>query len=98
VWDDAEASRYLERRGVIAAYIADGKGNRTFVFRENPTRSEVFEELIHQAQDRRGEIRIEDMAHEIAAAEKLIRNRKAYRIPNTETRETIQRLRRLRKG
>ena len=98
IWDNAEASRYLERRGAKAAYIADGKGTGTFAFRENPTRSDVFEELIHQAQDRRGEIRLGDPAHEIAAAEKLIRNRKAYRIPNSETRETIRRLRYLRRG
>ncbi|MBI1923848.1 hypothetical protein HYR99_06320 [Candidatus Poribacteria bacterium] len=53
IWDDADALRYLDRCGAMAAYIADGKGTGTFAFRENPTRSDVFEELIHQAQDRR---------------------------------------------
>jgi hypothetical protein len=76
---------------------------KQFMLRSDASRSAVFEEFIHTAQHRRGRVNqaIERFNNnkkaeaflEIEAAEKLIRNRKAWQIPNSETRETIQRLR-----
>ncbi len=63
-----------------------------------PTRSAVFEEFIHTSQHRQGKNSSADiLQNEIDTAEKLIRCRKAYRIPYEETRLTIRRLRQLRR-
>jgi hypothetical protein len=45
-----------------------------------------------RAIDKWGNVKAEALM-EIEAAEKLIRNRKAWRLPNSETRQTIERLR-----
>jgi len=67
--------------------------------RRNPTATSVFEEIIHTAQLRRGMSPKTDLIRmEIEAAEKLIRYRRAYGIPNTQTRQTIERLLRLAEG
>lgn len=64
--------------------------------RTNPTASQVFEEFIHTAQYRTGKLHMGNrLEMEIEAAQKLIRNRRAYGIPASETLETIQRLRRM---
>ena len=75
---------------------------KQFLLRSDASRSAVFEEFIHTAQHRTGRfneavgkygnIRGEAFL-EIEAAEKLIRNRKAWQLPNSETRQTIERLR-----
>ncbi len=85
-----DAQRYLDYKGANAITLND----KTVVMRPNPTTTEVFEEFIHVGQFRRGEIAgPSDKLAEIAAMEKLIRNREAYGIPNHETRRTIGRLR-----
>jgi hypothetical protein len=67
--------------------------------------SAVFEEFIHTAQHRTGRFNqaISEFGTaeavnmmEIEAAQKLIRNRNAWGIPNNETRQVIDRLRVLR--
>lgn len=89
----AEARRLLNSRGANALTYNE----TTIVMRPDPTTTEVFEEFIHVGQFRRGRItQGEDVFAEMEALEKLIRNRKAYGIPNSETRQTIQRLRMLR--
>ncbi len=89
----AEAQRYLDYKGANAITLNDD----TVVMRTDPTTTEVFEEFIHVGQFRRGEIAEPgDKSAEISAMEKLIRNRKAYGIPNSETRQTMRRLRRMR--
>ena len=71
----------------------------------NPSRSAVFEEFIHTAQNRTGKVNrlIEQFGNaeaerllEIEAAEKLIRNRGPWGLPNDEVRAAIDHLRRLR--
>jgi hypothetical protein len=81
--------------------------SKTILLPDRPSTSSVFEEFIHatqhrtgrfnQAVDQFGNARAIDMM-EIEAAEKLIRNRRAWGIPNAETRQTIERLRGLRGG
>ncbi|RJX39123.1 hypothetical protein D3P09_16660 [Paenibacillus pinisoli] len=91
-----EAIRYLDYRGAEAVTWNE----KTIQLRQNPTTSAVFEEFIHTAQYRAGKIPDQTprtvLTVEIEAAEKLINYRKAYGIPNDETRATIERLRRMR--
>lgn len=91
-----EAIRYLDYRGAEAVTWNE----KTIQLRQNPTTSAVFEEFIHTAQYRAGKIPDQTprtvLTVEIEAAEKLINYRKAYGIPNVETRATIERLRRMR--
>jgi len=96
-----EAQAYLKLRGAEGITF-DAK---TILLPEHPTTSAVFEEFIHSAQHRTGLVNtwIEQVGNaeaelrlEIRTAEKLIRNRRAYQIPTHETRQTIQRLRRMR--
>jgi len=79
--------------------------SKTILLSKHPTRTAVFEEFIHTTQHRTGRFAkaIDEFGTteairrmEIEAAEKLIRNRKSWQIPNAETRQTIQRLRQLR--
>lgn len=92
-----EAQRYLDYRGAEACTWNE----KTIQLRTNPTTSDVFEEFIHTAQYRAGKIPDQSVETvlkvEIEAAEKLIKNRRAYGIPNIETRQTIERLKKLRK-
>ncbi len=92
----AEAQAFLKLRGAEGVTF-DAK---TILLPENPTTSAVFEEFIHSAQHRTGLVNtwIEQFGNanaelrlEIQTAEKLIRNRKAYNIPNDETHQTIRR-------
>ncbi|WP_027084711.1 hypothetical protein [Cohnella panacarvi] len=91
-----EAIRYLDYRGAEAVTWNE----KTIQLRQNPTTSAVFEEFIHTAQYRAGKIPDQTprtvLTVEIEATEKLINYRKAYGIPNVETRATIERLRRMR--
>lgn len=97
-----DAQAYLKMRGNAEGLTFNEK---TVLLPENPTRSAVFEEFIHTSQHRRG--LVNDYAQkygnsgaelrlEIEAAERLINNRKAWQLPNNETRQTIQRLRDMR--
>jgi hypothetical protein len=56
----------------------------------NPSVSSVYEELIHTAQLRRGMTDVTQM--EIEAAQKLIKYADRYKIPQSQTQTTIQRL------
>ena len=91
------SDEYLDNRSLaMGSYVAAITYNGdTIVFREDPTRSEVFEELIHVAQFRSGQNEAsakEKALHEIAAAEKLIRNRTAYGIDDIEHEQNVRRL------
>jgi RHS repeat-associated protein len=91
----AEAQAYLRSRGAEGVTF----GKDTILLPAQPTRSAVFEELIHTAQNRTGRFTGDNVLQmEIEAAEKLIRFRRGYGIPNSETRATIERLRGMRAG
>jgi thiazole synthase ThiGH ThiG subunit len=68
--------------------------NQNVIFlRPNPSTSSVYEELIHTAQLRRGMDReTQWLEMEIEAAQKLIRFADAYKIPASETQQTMYRL------
>lgn len=99
----ADAQAYLRMRNAEGLTF-DAK---TVLLPDRPSTSAVFEEMIHTAQHRTGRLNAAtdmygttkalDMM-EIEAAEKLIRNRKAWGISNPETRQTIERLRALREA
>lgn len=85
-----EALPLLNYHGVEASTL----DATTIAFRPNPSTSAVFEEFIHATQYRTGRANGSNIIQmEIEAKEKLINFRKAYRIPNSETRDTIQQLR-----
>jgi hypothetical protein len=89
--------RYLELRGAEA--VTDHA--KQVLFTARPSTSAVFEELIHTAQHRTGrwDALVDQVGNaeatrimEIEAAEKLIRNAKAWGIPEEETRQTAARI------
>lgn len=87
----AEGVRRLDYYGVEASTLGD-----YITLRQAPTRSAVFEELIHATQNRLGRndgSPLSRVLNEIEAQEKLINFRRNYRIPNSETRQTIKALR-----
>jgi hypothetical protein len=85
-----EALPLLNYHGVEASTL----DATTIAFRPNPSTSAVFEEFIHATQYRTGRANGNNIIEmEIKAKEKLINFRKAYGIPNSETRDTIQQLR-----
>jgi hypothetical protein len=89
--DDAEA--YLRMRGAEGLTLNE----KTILLPKDANTSAVYEELIHSTQFRKGMPTSSNVTEmEIQAAEKLIKNRKAYKIPNSETRQTIERLRQYR--
>lgn len=91
----AEAQAYLRLQGAEDVTF----GADTILLRSSPSRSSVFEELIHTAQNRTGRFTGENVLQmEIEAAEKLIRFRRGYGIPNSETRAIIERLRAMQSG
>jgi hypothetical protein len=93
---DEEAQRYLQSRNALAATL----NAQTIILREAPSRAEVFEELIHTAQFRAGRVtgaRRNYYETETEAAEKLIRHRHAYKLPNSDVRAIIRGLRNLRR-
>ena len=86
--------KYLDAVGARASTMPLGAGRCSILFRKNPTRSEVIEELIHVGQERTERFGVmgtgySGIQREIEAKEYLIRNRKRLGIPNVETRELI---------
>lgn len=92
--------------------LGEGIGGVTFSAEEiwlptNPTRTAVFEEFIHSMQHRTGMVgeligrygNVEaERLLEMDVAERLVRNRRAWRLPNEEIRLVVRRLRGLRLG
>jgi len=81
-----EAERYLQARGAFAAYIA---GENVAVVSEEPTVSDVLEEMYHAEQERKklfGENldRIVLLKREIDAQEYLLSVAEKYKIPAEE--------------
>lgn len=52
-WMDEDAQRYLDSLNLEAAYIGGLGGPGILVFRPNPSRTAVIEELLHLGQHRR---------------------------------------------
>jgi hypothetical protein len=91
-----DAQRYLQARGAGGLTL----NQETILLPANPTRTAVFEELVHAQQFRRG-VTIEAgrggvLQFEAAAAETLIRNRRAWQLPPDELRQVIENLRNIR--
>jgi len=91
-----EAEAYLQLRGAGGLTLND----KTILLPANPTRTAVFEELIHAGQFSRGAT-IEAgsggvLRFEAEAAETLIRNRNTLQLPRDEVRQVIDNLRRIR--
>lgn len=96
---NSEIDAYLERSGKEASVINTGDEGKAIVFFHTKlSASGLFEELIHlsQIKDRdlysadRKKSELARLKNEIAAKEKLLKNRKAYGIPDYEI-ELIQR-------
>jgi hypothetical protein len=51
--DSAQAAKYLDFIGAEAAYLPEENGQGVLVFRKNPSRSQVVEELLHYGQARK---------------------------------------------
>lgn len=101
VIDQSESAQAYLRAREAEAVTFDAK---TMVLPEQPSTSAVFEEFIHTAQHRTGRYAAAVAEHgnaeavtrmEIEAAKKLIRNAKAWGIPEAETAQTRARLLRL---
>ena len=91
-----DAQRYLQSRGAGGLTF----NQETILLPANPTRTAVFEELVHADQFRRG-VTIEAgrggvLRFEAEAAETLIRNRHAWQLPPEEVRQVIENLRNIR--
>ena len=91
-----DAQRYLQERGAGGLTL----NQETILLPANSTMTAVFEELIHAEQFRRG-VTIEAgrggvLRFEAEAAETLIRNRHAWRIPPGEVRQVLANLRNIR--
>ena len=91
-----DAQRYLQARGASGLTL----NQETILLPANPTRTAVFEELVHAEQFRR-EVTIEAgrggvLRFEAEAAESLIRNRRAWELPPEEVRQVIDNLRNIR--
>jgi hypothetical protein len=91
-----DAQRYLQARGAGGLIL----NQDTILLPGNPTRTAVFEELIHAEQFRKG-MTIEAgsggvLPFEAEAAETLIRNRHAWQLPAAEVRQVIENLRNIR--
>lgn len=91
-----DAQRYLHQRGAGGLTL----NQQTILLPASPTRTAVYEELVHVEQFRRG-VTIEAgrggvLRFEIEAAETLIRNRHAWQLPSDEVRQVIENLRNMR--
>lgn len=91
-----DAQRYLQTRGAGGLTL----NQETILLPANPTRTTVYEELVHAEQFRRG-VTLEAgrggvLRFEIEAAETLIRNRQAWQLPADEVRQVIENLRNMR--
>ncbi len=91
-----DAQRYLQTRGAGGLTL----NQETVLLPANPTRTAVYEELVHAEQFRRGVTIGVDrggvLRFEIEAAETLIQNRRAWQLPPDEVRQVIENLRNMR--
>jgi hypothetical protein len=90
------AQEYLTTRGAAGLTLDQD----TILLPANPTRTAVFEELVHAEQFRRG-VTIQAggggvLRFEAEAAETLIQNRHAYQLPAAEVGQVIDNLRHIR--
>jgi len=86
-----DADRHLDNLDANASTI----GSDIILFRSGspPTRSEIFEELIHTSQNRTGRATGTNWVEmEIEAKQRLIRNQRVYRIPDLENADTLKHL------
>jgi hypothetical protein len=91
-----DVQKYLEKQGAGGATY-----NESLIFLPaHPTRTAVFEELVHADQYRRGvslqPLRYDLLRNEADAAETLIRHRHAWRLPAGEVHQVIENLRSIR--
>lgn len=91
-----DAQRYLQAREAGGLTL----NQDTILLPADPTRTAVFEELVHTEQFRGG-VTLEAggggvLRFEAAAAETLIRNRHAWQLPPDEVRQVIENLRNIR--
>ena len=96
-----QAEEYLDYKSKIEkTYIEATSIGNVMMFRKNPSASAVFEETIHFYQYKQGrtstDLQILDEL-EIEAAEKMIKNQKAYHITDEEIVYTKKRLKILRR-
>jgi hypothetical protein len=91
-----EAQKYLRLRGAGGLTLNE----RIILLPTGPTRTAVFEELIHAGQFNRGftigACQGGVLILEGEAAENLIRNRHLWQLPNAEVRQVVQNLRTIR--
>ena len=82
--------RHLDSMGAEAATFDE---STIIIKRGIPTASTLFEELIHTAQYRKGIVSTENKdVLELEAKRKLVRNQKAYKIPDHENEETLRQI------
>jgi hypothetical protein len=91
-----EAQRYLQMRGAGGLTL----NKDTILLPASPTRTAVYEELIHAEQFARGAVvglgTGGVLQFEAEAAERLIQRRRLYQLPNAEVRQVIKNLRAIR--
>lgn len=91
-----DAQRYLQTRGAGGLTF----NQETILLPASPTRTAVFEELVHADQFHRGATieagRGGVLRFEAEAAETLIRNRHTWHLPPDEVRQVIENLRNIR--
>ena len=86
-----EMDEYLKKRNAEAITY----NSKTILFRKDPSRASVFEELIHATQYKNGEndgSYISRLKCEIVAQKKLIKYSKAYNLTELEIRQTQEAL------
>lgn len=91
-----EAEERLARLGVEASTIND----KTVIFSRHPSRAAVFEEFIHVTQYKLGEndgSYFSTLKCEIEAKEKLLKNKKQYKLTEQEIKDTYESLKRYQK-
>ena len=87
----SENDVYLDWQGAGAS--TSNAKEISFRSDREPTTTEVFEEFIHTAQFRQGRLSSSNRIEmEIEAKEKLIKNQKAYKIPEHEHINTLKQL------
>ena len=86
---DSEAQKILELNQASGLTVNE----KTILFVKKPSRADVFEELIHVGQFRKGNVRIsylDNLEREIEAKQKLLRFSKAYKLTDREIEDTKQ--------
>lgn len=84
---DAQAIAYLDFRNADGLTLS----SKVVLMRPNPSRATVFEEMIHTAQFRRGEIvdlEYDSAVCEVKAKEKLLKNSEAYHLTDKDIEDT----------